>query len=100
MHRDAKTIGDKIAYYVVKIARFVSLTLSMVPSTTICPNRAVVDFATGYKHKPIPPGSDMAIEQLRKEGYILDEHGWLNVSICCHFYHVDLRLNECSVSCS
>ena len=80
MHRDAKTIGDKIAYYVVKLGRFVS-TVFVCIYTTFFPNRAVFDFASGYKHKPIPPGSNMSLEELRKGGYILDENGWLNVRI-------------------
>jgi ubiquinol oxidase len=83
MHREAKTIGDKVAYYTVKIARFV------VNNHTSCLQclehhcsviRAVVDFASGYRHKPIPPGSTMTLEELRKGGYVLDENGWLSVS--------------------
>jgi len=37
------------------------------------------DLVSGYKSKPIPPGSNMSLEELRKGGYCMDEHGWLNV---------------------
>jgi len=60
LHRDAKTINDKLASNLVKFARW------------------AFDFVSGYKHKPIPPDSNMTLEQLKKEGYILDEHQWLN----------------------
>ncbi|CCA75783.1 related to alternative oxidase precursor, mitochondrial [Serendipita indica DSM 11827] len=36
------------------------------------------DFVSGYHHKPIPPGSTMSIEELRKGGYILSADQWLN----------------------
>ena len=35
------------------------------------------DIASGYKHKPIPPGSNMTLEELRKGGYVMNEHQWL-----------------------
>ncbi|KAJ7140091.1 AOX, alternative oxidase mitochondrial precursor [Mycena crocata] len=60
LHREAKTLADKLAYSLVKLARW------------------GFDVVSGYKHKEIPPGSTMTIEQLRKEGYLLDEAGWLN----------------------
>jgi hypothetical protein len=37
------------------------------------------DVVSRYKHKEIPPASTMTVEELRKEGYLLDEKGWLNV---------------------
>jgi ubiquinol oxidase len=43
---------------------------------------------SGYKHKPIPAGSKMSLEELKKGGYILDERGWLRVSVFifrCYF---------------
>jgi len=46
--------------------------------------RAGFDLVSGYKHKPIPPNHNMSLEELRKGGYILDEHGWLNVSHLVH----------------
>ena len=39
------------------------------------------DIVSGYKHKPIPPNSNMSLEELRKGGYVMDEHAWLNVSL-------------------
>ncbi|GBE84957.1 Alternative oxidase, mitochondrial [Sparassis crispa] len=59
MHREAKTLSDKVA------ATFVHLL------------RWSFDIASGYKHKPIPPNSAMTLEELRKRGYIMDERGWL-----------------------
>jgi hypothetical protein len=60
LHREAKTLGDKLAWGIVRFARW------------------GFDFVSGYKHKPIPQGQTMTLEQLRKGGYILDEHQWLN----------------------
>ena len=45
-----------------------------------CP-RWGFDFASGYTAKPIPPGSNMSIEELRKGKYILDEKQWLTVRV-------------------
>jgi hypothetical protein len=39
------------------------------------------DLVSGYKHKDVPPSHNMTLEELKKGGYILDEHAWLNVSI-------------------
>jgi len=39
------------------------------------------DLVTGYKHKEIPPGKEMSLTELRKEGYVLDDKQWLSVSI-------------------
>ncbi|CAK5267167.1 unnamed protein product [Mycena citricolor] len=60
LHHKAKNIPDKIASKLVLLARF------------------GFDFVSGYKHKEIPPESNMTVEDLRKNGYLLDEHGWLN----------------------
>ncbi|KAF7368726.1 Alternative oxidase [Mycena venus] len=60
LHKDAKTVADKLAYRLVRLARW------------------GFDFVSGYKHKEIPPGSMMTLEELRKGGYLLDETGWLN----------------------
>ncbi|EGN92138.1 AOX, alternative oxidase mitochondrial precursor [Serpula lacrymans var. lacrymans S7.3] len=59
LHREAKTISDKFACNLVKITRW------------------GFDLASGYKHKPIPPNSNLTLEELKKGGYILDERGWL-----------------------
>ncbi|KAI0056560.1 AOX, alternative oxidase mitochondrial precursor [Artomyces pyxidatus] len=60
LHRDAKTFKDKLAVSVVRIARW------------------GFDLVSGYKHKEIPPGSTMTLEELRKGGYVMTEHQWLN----------------------
>lgn len=39
------------------------------------------DLVSGYRHKPIPPNSNMTLAELRKGGYVLDEHAWLNVGL-------------------
>jgi len=60
LHRESKTFSDKLACNLVKAVRW------------------GFDFVSGYRHKPIPPDSKLTVDQLRKEGYILDEHQWLN----------------------
>ena len=42
--------------------------------------RWLFDVVSGYKHKPIPPGSTMSLEELRKKGYVMTEQEWINVS--------------------
>ncbi|KAH8824973.1 mitochondrial alternative oxidase [Flagelloscypha sp. PMI_526] len=59
LHQECKTFSDKLAFRLVKLARW------------------GFDIVSGYKHKPIPPGSTMTIDELRKGGYILNEKGWL-----------------------
>ncbi|KAF8685514.1 alternative oxidase [Rhizoctonia solani] len=58
-HRPAENLGDKLAFGLVKIAR------------------RCFDILSGYKHKPIPEGSNMSIAELRKGGYLMTEEGWL-----------------------
>ena len=41
--------------------------------------RKCFDWVSGYKHRPIPPGSNMSVEELRKGGYILNDKQWLSV---------------------
>ncbi|KAF7325161.1 Alternative oxidase [Mycena kentingensis (nom. inval.)] len=60
LHKDPTNIPDKIAYRLVRLARW------------------GFDIVSRYKHRPIPPGSNMSVEELRKGGYILDERGWLH----------------------
>jgi len=36
------------------------------------------DLVSGYKHKDVPPSHNMTLEELKKGGYILDEHAWLS----------------------
>ncbi|KIK69608.1 hypothetical protein GYMLUDRAFT_33984 [Collybiopsis luxurians FD-317 M1] len=59
LHRNATTFSDKLAANLVKLCRW------------------GYDLVSGYKHKEIPPGANMTLEQLRKEGYVLDHKQWL-----------------------
>ncbi|RPD78161.1 alternative oxidase [Lentinus tigrinus ALCF2SS1-7] len=60
LHRECKTMSDSVAYGFVKLARW------------------AFDLVSGYKHKPLPPNaSSMSIEQLRKEGCLMDDGQWL-----------------------
>ncbi|KAF9481183.1 alternative oxidase [Pholiota conissans] len=59
LHREGKTVGDKVAYGLVKLAR------------------KIFDFVSGYKHIETPPSPNMSLEQLRKAGYMLSEKQWL-----------------------
>ncbi|KAI0070147.1 AOX-domain-containing protein [Panus rudis PR-1116 ss-1] len=59
LHHNAKTFSDKLAANFVRILRW------------------GFDFISGYKHKPIPPNSNMTVEELRKGGYIMSEDQWL-----------------------
>lgn len=73
LHRNPKTIGDRVAAGLVKTAR------------------AIFDFISGYKHIEKPPAPGMTIEELRKAGYILTEKQWLEVRvlrIAIRFYHL------------
>ncbi|CAE6451093.1 unnamed protein product [Rhizoctonia solani] len=58
-HRPTENLGDKIAFGLVKAAR------------------RCFDILSGYKHKPIPKGSNMSVAELRKGGYLMTEEGWL-----------------------
>ncbi|KAA1476612.1 AOX, alternative oxidase mitochondrial precursor [Dentipellis sp. KUC8613] len=60
LHREAKTASDKFAVTFAKILRW------------------GFDLVSGYKHKPVPPGANMSLEELQKGGYIMTEHDWLN----------------------
>ncbi|EMD39933.1 hypothetical protein CERSUDRAFT_92418 [Gelatoporia subvermispora B] len=59
MHRDAKTLSDKVAVLFVRLLRW------------------GFDIASGYQHKPVPPGSNMTVQELREKGYTMDERQWL-----------------------
>ncbi|KAH9989695.1 AOX, alternative oxidase mitochondrial precursor [Russula compacta] len=59
LHRTPQTFSDKFAFGLVKLCRW------------------GFDLVTGYTHKPIPPGSNMSLEELRKGKHILDEKQWL-----------------------
>ncbi|KAF9242583.1 AOX, alternative oxidase mitochondrial precursor [Melanogaster broomeanus] len=60
LHREAKTISDKLAYNLVKLMRW------------------GFDFASGYKHMPLPPDhKNMSLEELKAGNYVLTEKAWL-----------------------
>lgn len=59
LHQDARTLPDKVAYWLVRFARY------------------MFDLVSGYKHVTIPPDEKMTLEELRKAGYLLDHHAWL-----------------------
>ena len=52
----------------------------MTPSNSML-SSWTFDFVSGYQHKPVPPGSNMSLEELRKGGHILDEKQWLTVRL-------------------
>ncbi|KAL0064691.1 inducible alternative oxidase 2 [Marasmius tenuissimus] len=60
LHREATCFSDRAAASLVKLSRW------------------GYDFFTGYRHKKIPPGSEMTLAELRKEGYLLDDKAWLS----------------------
>lgn len=67
------------------------MTELMVTYATL--DRWGFDLVSGYKHKPIPPNTNMSLEELRKGGYVMTEHDWLNVSLSQHHMFVNaLRL--------
>jgi hypothetical protein len=45
------------------------------------PNSWGFDFVSGYKHKPIPAGLNLSLEELRKGGYVMDEKQWMTVRL-------------------
>lgn len=60
LHRDGKNFSDKFAIGLAKLLRW------------------GFDLVSGYKHKTVPAGSTMTLEELRKGGYVMNEHEWLN----------------------
>jgi len=60
LHRDAKTLSDKFASGLVKFSRY------------------MFDLVSRYKHAATPPDQKLSLEELRKGGYLLDHHAWLN----------------------
>lgn len=79
MHREAKTLSDKVAMTFVRLLRY-GLCGSTETCAQIFRRRWGFDIASGYKHKPIPPNSNMTLEELRKGGYVMDERQWLQVN--------------------
>ncbi|KAI0801802.1 AOX, alternative oxidase mitochondrial precursor [Irpex lacteus] len=60
MHRAADKFSDKIAYVLVRSAR------------------KCFDIVSGYKDKKVPEGTNLSLEELQKQGYILTERDWMN----------------------
>ncbi|KAG6917466.1 hypothetical protein DXG01_002443 [Tephrocybe rancida] len=60
LHREAKSIPDKMAYGMVKLAR------------------TMFDLVSRYKHVDIAPDEKMSVQQLREAGHLLTERAWLN----------------------
>ncbi|KAF8133642.1 alternative oxidase [Boletus edulis] len=60
LHKEAKTISDKIVYKFARLMRW------------------GFDFVSGYKHKPLPREHNMTTEELIEKGYILGEAAWLS----------------------
>ncbi|KAF9046402.1 alternative oxidase-domain-containing protein [Panaeolus papilionaceus] len=59
IHRNPKTVTDKVAYALVRIAR------------------RTFDIVSGYKHPTGPPEPGMTVEELRKSGHALSPKQWL-----------------------
>ncbi|KAG8955889.1 hypothetical protein FRC04_006336 [Tulasnella sp. 424] len=59
LQHERKTVGDKVASVCVAILRY------------------GFDVLTRYKHKEIPAGSNMSVQELRAKGYSMDVHQWL-----------------------
>ncbi|KAJ6552045.1 AOX, alternative oxidase mitochondrial precursor [Mycena vulgaris] len=62
LHKEAKTMADKLRLRPREACQ----------SSNLLYHRYGFDVVSRYKHKDIPPDSTMT------EGYLLDEHGWLN----------------------
>ncbi|KAF9454745.1 mitochondrial alternative oxidase [Macrolepiota fuliginosa MF-IS2] len=60
IHRERRTLSDKFAYGLVRLAR------------------TMFDLVSGYKHVDGPPDPNMSLAQLRKAGYLLSDQAWLN----------------------
>ncbi|KAJ7609661.1 AOX, alternative oxidase mitochondrial precursor [Roridomyces roridus] len=60
LHQDTRTMSDKFAYGLVRLSRW------------------GFDLVSRYKHKEIPADSTLTVAELRKQGFLLDETGWLN----------------------
>lgn len=63
LHRKRLNFSDSVAYGLVKLAR------------------VLFDKISGYKHMKTPPDPNMSLYELRKAGYLLDDKGWLSVSL-------------------
>lgn len=59
LHREPDNLRDRAASFFVKSLR------------------KGFDLVSGYRHKPIPEGSKMSLEELRKGGYVLTEAQWM-----------------------
>ena len=80
LHREARTLSDKIAYNFVRLLRSVRLGMHCIAVAYNCITRWGFDIASGYKHKPLPPNAkELTLDDLRRDGYLMDESQWLKV---------------------
>jgi len=63
LHREAHTLGDKVAFGLIRLAR------------------TIFDFVSGYKHVQGPLDPNMSLEEMRKTGLMLDDKQWLIVGV-------------------
>lgn len=88
-------MSDRVAVLFVRLLRYEFIGTGhrsdILTRTTL--DRWGFDLVSGYKHKPIPPNSNMSLEELRKGGYVMTEHDWLNVSVDLMFYSVSTLVN-------
>ncbi|EKM49507.1 uncharacterized protein PHACADRAFT_131107 [Phanerochaete carnosa HHB-10118-sp] len=59
IHREPTTLPDKIA------------------RTLVTTTRRCFDWVSGYKEKSEPPALNLSLEELRKQGYAMTDHQWL-----------------------
>ena len=81
LHRSPQTLSDKFAYGLARSCRYVHIALLRCQAFFEYSNRWGFDFVSGYKHKPIPPGLNLSLEELRKQKYVMDEKQWMTVRL-------------------
>lgn len=74
MRRDAKTFSDKLASSLVRLTRYVfKLNYVLVTDMLAYCYRWGFDFVSGYRHKPIPPGSNMTASGICVQHFLLKQ---------------------------
>ena len=74
-------MADRAANGLVRLCRWAWVSRRNLNSSSDSYSRKLFDVVSGYKHKEIPTGSSMSVEELREKGYVMTEAGWMNVSI-------------------